>query len=228
MERYEIAGLKVDMEAGGRTQQQAAAYAAAVDGPADITIRCRSQLLLDKNPQMGDLSTAEYMGTGTIFARRLLNFDGFQLHSSAVMVEGKAYLFSAPSGMGKSTHTEKWCRLFGAVLLNDDKPALRRLDGGWMAYGTPWSGKHDLSLPTGVPLGGIAFLRRSEQNRITRLEPADAVPMLISQSLRHLTAEQMSQQLVLLDKLLREVPVWDLQCRNDDEAAYVSYGQMVR
>ena len=171
MARCLIAGLQVELLAGGRTMKQAQPYLTEANGPADMTIRCNPELILENNPAARTLDAAEYMGTGTYFARQLLRFDGFQLHSSAVMLDGKAYLFSAPSGTGKSTHTEKWCRLFGAKLLNDDKPALRCQDGTWMAYGTPWSGKHDLSEPVGVPLGGIAFLKRGEENRIYRMEP---------------------------------------------------------
>lgn len=226
MARCEIAGLQVEILAGGRTMKQAEPYFVTAEGPADITVQCDASKVLANNPEAGDLDTAEYMGTGTNFARKLLQFDGFQLHSSAVMLDGKAYLFSAPSGTGKSTHTEKWCRLFGAQLLNDDKPVLRRHENGWIAYGTPWSGKHDLSVPTGVPLGAIAFLQRGEENQIRRLTAQEAVPLVISQALRYLSAEQMGLQLTLLDRLLAEVPVWMLYCRNDDAAAYLSYENM--
>ena len=226
MERYCIAGLQVDMKASGRTWKQAQPYAAPAEGPAHMTLACDLQRFMACNPQITDPDSAEYMGTGTLFARQLLQYDGFQLHSSAIELEGKAYLFSAPSGTGKSTHTEKWCRLFGAQLLNDDKPALRCQDGQWIAYGTPWSGKHDLSKPTGVPLGAIAFLLRGEENTIRRLTPEEAIPLLVSQSLRYLNAEQMSAQLALLDKLLTQIPVWELYCRNEDEAAVLSHAHM--
>lgn len=226
MARCKIAGLQVDVFAQGRTWKQLQPYLTEEKGPADMTVRCDKQTVLKYNPEMGDLDSAEYLYTGSVFARQLLRFNGFQLHSSAVTLDGKAYLFSAPSGTGKSTHTEKWCRLFGARLLNDDKPALRLQEGQWIAYGTPWSGKHDLSLPTGVPLGGIAFLRRAEENRIRRLDPQEAVPLLIGQSLRYLNVEQMDLQLKLMDKLLSQIPVWELECRNDDQAAYLSCEHM--
>lgn len=228
MKRYEIAGLAVDMEVSGRTELQAAAYAVPANGPADITLHCDARRVLELNPELEDLDTAQYMGTGLIFSKRLLEFDGSYLHSSAVILDGKAYLFSANSGTGKSTHTEKWCRLFGATYLNDDKPALRLRDGVWMAYGTPWSGKHDLSSPVGVPIGGIAFLERGEENSICSMPAAEAVPRLMCQSLWKLNQQQMEIQLGLMDKLLRQVPVWRLVCRNDDEAAMVSRNAMVK
>ena len=219
MALYQIAGLKVWMEPTGQTLTRAEPYRIQSPGPADCRVTCDPRYVLERNPTYGDLDTAQYMGTGMVFARQLLRFGGFQLHASAVALEGKAYLFSAPSGTGKSTHTEKWCRLFGAELLNDDKPALRCVDGTWMACGTPWSGKHDLSSPRVVPLAAIAFLRRGQENAIEPLLPEEAVPLIFSQCPRLLEMEQMEAQLTLMDDLLRRVPVWLLTARNDDDAA---------
>lgn len=222
MKRYLIAGLTVDMEVSGRTELQAEPYRVSAVGPADITLDCDARRVLELNPDLKDLETAQYMGTGAYFARALLQHAGTYLHSSAVLLDGKAYLFSANSGTGKSTHTEKWCRLFGARYLNDDKPALRLVDGVWMAYGTPWSGKHDLSSPEGAPVGGIAFLKRGEQNSICPMAASKAVPQLMVQSQWRLNMQQMQTQLELADHILRTVPIWELTCRNDDDAARVS------
>lgn len=228
MALYRIADLVVELDASGRTLSQAEPYRITGSEKPDMTIRCDPRQILELNPRVATLDMAEYLSTGALFARKLLRFDGFQLHSSAVLLDGRAYLFTAPSGTGKSTHTEKWCRLFGARLLNDDKPALRYRDGTWLAYGTPWSGKHDLSMPESAPIGGIAYLRRGEENEIRRLEPAEAVPLLLSQCLRRLEAEQMERELSLLDKLLNGIPVWLLTCRNDDQAAFLSKEVMSR
>ncbi len=225
---YEIAGLRVKMDLTGRTLQQAEAYRIEDTAPAEIVVQCDPQDILNKNPILETLDNALYMGTGEVFAVHLLRYGGFQLHSSAVMLNEKAYLFSAPSGTGKSTHTEKWCRLFGAQMLNDDKPVLRRQQEGWIAYGTPWSGKYDLSQPTGVPLGGIAFLSRGQENTIRRMEPGEAVPELLRESPRGLSMAQMERKLALLDQLLLEIPVWKLYCRNEDAAAQVSYRAMTQ
>ncbi len=222
MALYRIADLTVQMDASGRTEQQAVPYLARQDSPADITLTLDVGKFLEKYPQLNDLDTAQYIGTGAVFAVEILRFAGFQFHASAVMLGGKAYLFSAPPGTGKSTHTEKWCRLFDAEMINDDKPVLRRINNSWTVYGTPWSGKHDLSSPVSVPLGGIAFLKRGNENKICRMTPAEAVPAMISQCVRSLPRRCMNRQLELIDLLLREAPVWELTCRNDDEAATVS------
>jgi hypothetical protein len=226
MALYQIADLIVEMELSGRTKVQAEPYLVDTAHSADIAISFEHEKILEKIPQLTDFSTAEYIGTGSIFAVEILRFNGFQFHASAVQLDGKAYLFSAPPGTGKSTHTEKWCRLFGAQIINDDKPVLRWVDNRWMVYGTPWSGKHDLSKPVGVPFGGLAVLQRGNENTIRMLSSAEAVPAIISQCLRFAHKGCMVRQLELIDKLLKEMPVWLLTCRNDDEAAIVSCGAM--
>ena len=226
MKRYCIADLIVDMEVSGRTEQQAEPYRISVDGPADITISCDSNRFLEAYPELETLDRAQYMGTGSHFAWALLRHNGTYLHSSCIVLDGKAYLFSANSGTGKSTHTEKWCRLFGARYLNDDKPALRLINNIWMAYGTPWSGKNDLSSPEGAPIGGVAFVKRGEENSIRRITANEAIPLMMHQSLWELGHGQMQKQLELMDHLISTVPFWELTCRNDDEAAFVAHAAM--
>ena len=143
-------------------------------------------------------------------------------------MDGRAYLFSAPCGTGKSTHTRLWLEQFGerAAILNDDKPALRRVDGKWYAYGTPWSGKHDISINTRVPIAGICVLRRGEINKIERYSGAGAVHDILEQTTRSRSPEFMNKMLNLLDKLLTEVPVWRMECNMDPEAAIMSHRAM--
>lgn len=142
------------------------------------------------------------------------------LHASAVEYGGQAVCFSAPPGTGKSTHTEKWVRLFGASILNDDKPALRRESGVWQVYGTPWSGKEALHQNRSAPLRAICFLFQGEENALQPLTPAEALPLLLSQTPFRLHREDMDRLLAAADRLLRETNVFRLICRNDDSAAY--------
>lgn len=222
MARYRIAGLTVEMQASGRTARQAAAYAVPAGAPPDLSITCGPARVWEANPALESLDDAEYMGTGAAFARGLLDFGGLQLHASAVALEGRAWLFSGPCGVGKSTHAEKWMRLFGAAMLNDDKPALRRVDGTWYACGTPWSGKYDKSAPLDVPLGGLCFLRRGGERTARRLTPEEALPLLLSQTTRRLDPARTDKLLALADLLLREAALWQLTCTHSDAAAYTA------
>jgi len=226
---YQIAGLTVEMSVEGRTAKQAMAYTAPEgSGPPDLSVGCNIDMLLERNPQLRQESeeVAEYLGTGADFAVKLLDFNGFQLHASAVCLEERAYLFSAPSGTGKSTHTERWVRLFGAEYLNDDKPALRRMDQGWYAYGTPWTGKRDLSRPKGVPVGGIGFIFRSKESGIEPISPNQALPLLMSQSKIAMNQTRTERMLELADQLLREVPMYRIDCCNSDDEAHLAWAVM--
>ena len=224
---YKIAGLRVRMDTFGRTQTQATPYLCAPFEEADIEIQSKREAMKKWAPNLDD-NDLEYMGTGTSFYRQLLNYDGLLLHSSAVMMDGEAYLFSAPSGTGKSTHTQLWLQVFGdrAKILNDDKPAMRLENGVWYAYGTPWSGKYDYSVNTKVPLAGICILSRGDDNRILPYGGAKAIHDILTQTIRSSDADAMIKLLELLDQLVTAVPVWKMECTPDPEAARVAYRVM--
>lgn len=176
-----------------------------------------------------NLEDCEIIHTSSTFYRQLVSrFNGFMLHSSAVVVDNKAYLFSAPSGTGKSTHTSQWLKLFGdkAYILNDDKPAIMITDGKVYAYGTPWSGKSDLNLNLGVPLQGICVLERSEENFIERLDNGTAIYKILNQTLRPPIEGFMDRLLDMLDKVLTDVPVWRMGCNISTEAAQMAFDNM--
>ena len=171
------------------------------------------------------LSETEYIWTGYEFCRRLLEFDGFVLHASAVLYKGKVYLFSAPSGTGKSTHAALWEKVFGsdAVVINDDKPALRLIDGKLYVFGTPWSGKSDKNKNLSAPLGGICFISQSETNYIEKADTLSSTALILGQTLRYPSEEFMTMLLNFLDKILPGINVFKMQCNMDDEAAIMAY-----
>ena len=224
---YEAAGLKFRMDSWGRTAEQAAHYEIGPENETDFNVVSFWPDVKEKYPYISD-DDGEYLATGAAFYKHLLDYGGMMLHSSAVVVDSKAYLFSADCGTGKSTHTEIWLRLFGdrAYILNDDKPALRREEDGWFAYGTPWSGKHDISVNARIPIGGIAMIERAEKNEIFSFSGKEAIRRILGQLNRVRDMDSRIKQMELLDKLLQEVPVWKLRCNMEDEAAIVSYEAM--
>lgn len=225
----QIADLVVEIPEAGGLASRCRDYQIQENLPADITIR--EELYRVENYPNLTYNQAVYLASGFQFYRRLLQFNGMMLHASAVAVDGRAYLFSGPCGMGKSTHTKLWQQRFGegAVVFNDDKPALRRIDGVWYAYGTPWCGKDGINKNMKVPVAGICFLKRGEQNAIRRLSDRDACFSVISQTTRRFkTSEQLSEMLTLAEQLVREVPVFELKNKPELEAARLSYETMSR
>ena len=110
--------------------------------------------------------------------KALHRYDAFLFHGCAVMLDGKGYVFSGRSGVGKSTHAGLWLKHFGsrAEILNGDKPIVAKRNGQWMVYGSPWQGKENLGCSKAAPLKGICFLQRGEVNRMAPMtSPAEAL-----------------------------------------------------
>lgn len=151
-------------------------------------------------------------------AEGLAERDVILMHGSTVAVDGSAYLFTAPCGTGKSTHTRLWREVFGAraVMVNDDKPFLRFSEGGILAYGSPWCGKHGLGNNVCFPLAGICILSRGRENVIRRADPEAVLDFLQSQCFPPNRAAALADW----------VRIWEMTCSKDPDAALVSHGSM--
>lgn len=224
-----IADLIVDVPEAGGMSPRLREYQTDAKNAADIELS-EGAYRTDRWPGLS-IEDAIYLESGFAFYGNLLRFNGLYLHSSAVELDGKAYLFSGPCGMGKSTHTRIWQQVFGekAKVFNDDKPALRRMEDRWYAYGTPWCGKDGININMKVPLAGICFLKQASENHIRRLNNVEAISLFLTQTMRKFK-DGANTALLLenLDKLVREIPIFELENRPEPEAAMLSYETMRR
>ena len=215
------------MDTFGKTEEQATPYLIPYECDTDVCVERYPAQFREKYQSVSD-EDLEYMYSGMSFYKQLIDFEGIMLHSSAVVVDGRAYLFTADPGTGKSTHTELYLKEFGerAFILNDDKPAIRLEGDTFYAYGTPWSGKSDKSVNVRAPLAGVCILCRGEKNEIERVGARDAIIGIYAQTLRPQSKRYADKVLTLVEKLISTVPVWRLRCNMEQEAARVSYGAM--
>lgn len=223
-----IAELVTELPAAGGMAPRCEAYLYTGESAPEVVIR-EEDYKPERYARQLTAAQLAYMETGWQFYSALLEHNGFYLHSSAIAKDGKAYLFSGMSGTGKSTHTGLWQQEFGdeAVVFNDDKPALRMLDGVWYAYGTPWSGKHGINRNMKVPLAGICFLKQSQRNHIRRLELPEAMQLVLSQTIwRQREVERLDLLLGHLENLLAKIPVFELENRPEPAAAHLSHDTM--
>ena len=164
------------------------------------------------------------------FAEYLLHHNILLLHGSTVAVDGKAYLFTARSGTGKSTHTRFWTEVFSgsALMVNDDKPFLEISGSGVLAHGSPWSGKHGLDTNISLPLAGICLLERGSENIIRPAVPSEMLPRLFHESYRPQDPAYFETYCHLAEQLSESVPLWHMYCTRDPEAARIAYAAMAR
>lgn len=224
---YRIADLIVEIPEAGGLAPRCKEYLCDSAVGADIVIRA-DLFKPELWPNLCE-TDAWYLASGTQFYYLLLSFEGLMLHASAVEYDGKAYLFSGHSGVGKSTHTRLWKNYLGnnVSIINDDKPALRRLDSKWYAYGTPWCGKDGINQNKKVPLAGICFLKQGTENHISRVAPASAIEKVLSQTPhKFANVERLDCLLRNVEKLVTEVPIFEMVNRPELEAVRMSFETM--
>lgn len=233
----EIAGVKVHIQS---LHEDTKAYCVDYlsNGPADISISI-SQADIDMERQYDEKERGvegkpsvrfsdAYMETLAVYrkiANQLVSHDVLLFHGSVVAMDGVAYLFTAKSGTGKSTHTRLWRQEFGdkVIMVNDDKPLLRISSDGILVCGTPWDGKHRLNTNCMVPLKAICVLERGADNQICSITPKEVLPVLMQQS--HRPAD-LGKYMELLDLMTDKVAFYRMQCNMDPQAAHVAYETM--
>lgn len=160
-------------------------------------------------------------------AAALLEHDILLYHGSVLAYDEKAYLFTAPSGTGKTTHSRLWLsEIPGAYILNGDKPLLRVENDRAYACGTPWQGKEKYGRNEILPLEAICILERDTCNHIESVSFRDALPVLLAQCNRPDEAQPMLRTLALIDRLGRMTRLYRLGCNMEPEAARVSFRAM--
>ncbi len=229
MPKYKIADVVFTTEHKyGYVQKVCADYICDSEDAECNLVVTDEDILYERSRGGEDLSDA-YLES-LVLCRKLCDYalenkNAFFMHSSAIMVDGQAYLFTAKSGTGKSTHTRLWREHLGdrAVMINDDKPLIRLIDGKFYAYGTPWNGKHRLSTNIKVPVKAVCILNRGEQNRIESISPKDALIKILDQTLRPTKPELVEKELGLIGEFLKSVNLYRLWCNVSLDAAKLSY-----
>ena len=160
--------------------------------------------------------------------KELLKYDAILIHSAAISVDNEAYLFTANSGTGKTTHMNLWLDKFGdrAFIINGDKPIVRKTDEGIFVFGTPWCGKEGFNENIRVKLKSICILERAEINKIRQADKKDALTFLISQTSRPSEVENIDLMFNNLENIIENIPVYRLGCNMEMKDCEVAYAEM--
>lgn len=196
----------------------------------DFTVRLENQDISPEDVRKPlPMNYLEFTNVYRKIAERLPEYDAFVFHGAAVALGGKAYLFAAPSGTGKTTHSLQWLSRYPeAWILNGDKPILRRFAQGFWVCGTPWRGKERAGGPGMLPLGGLCFLSRGREDRIRPVQGPAALNRLMRQCYLPQDPAQMERFLPLLEAFSRQTPCWALECTISTHAAEVAHDAMVK
>lgn len=145
--------------------------------------------------------------------RRMIVHGALILHCAYIECRGKGILFSAPSGVGKSTQAALWEKYRNGKVINGDRALLRKDDGKWMACGWPVCGSSGICHQKNVPIHAIVMLQQGQENQVVRLSPGKAFGQIYPQ----ITINQWNPEFVQtamngIEDLILQVPVWELTC----------------
>ena len=147
------------------------------------------------------------------------------IHTSVIEYKGRTVLFLGESGTGKSTHTRLWREnIEGAVLLNDDSPMLRIIDGKPWMFGSPWSGKTPCYKQESYPLAACVRLSQAPYNKIQRLSIPQAYAALHPSCPPDFAYDDALYDYIseTIGDVLAQVPLYHLACLPDADAARLS------
>ena len=234
---YKIADFNIEIKfLHPRTALFLAGYEAKDGAAADFSIEV-TEADIDREIE-GIISLEKKLRFSRIYLERLailrklageiLARGAFLMHGAVIEYQQKGYIFGAASRTGKTTHILLWQELFGkenVSIINGDKPILRMIDGRFYAYGTPWCGKEGFNVNGRVELFGISFIKRAKQNSIEKISETAALQNIMSQ-IMVADSPNLLKQLELVGYLVESVPMYNLYCNKDIEAAEVAYNGM--
>ena len=202
----------------------------------DVEIIIDEDMLAEEYEQMRrekrdlpGLQTIEKQLVHRKMAEALIFHNTILIHGAVISLHNKAFMFTAPSGTGKTTHIQKWIdSVEGTSVVNGDKPFVIINEEGAFACGTPWCGKENLGTNTIVSLQSIVFMERNEDNRIEKVEFKSIFPKLLEQTFRPVNAVAMKKTLNLLLGLKDKVTFYKFYCNNyKEDNLDVSYNALI-
>ena len=135
---------------------------------------------------------------------------GVIFHACGVVDEGRGLMFVGVSGAGKSTFAELW-RQRQVTLLSDDRIIVRRPEGQFRMYGTPWHGVAYICSPESAPLERIYFIEKAPRNYVKELSPVEVATRLLVRCFPPFyDGEGLAFTLEFLSRIAEEIPCSEL------------------
>lgn len=149
----------------------------------------------------------------------LMSRQGLMLHASCVKTPLGGLLFSGPSGIGKSTQADLWCRYGDGKLINGDKTILFQKENHWDGYGSPYAGSSGCYVNEKTPIRIVLFLSQGERCSLKRLSMTEGFKRLYtSMTVNQWDFEYVETVSRLAAFMAEEVPMYEFICTPDLQA----------
>lgn len=233
-----LAGIKIEVECRNRRDFAFCKnYLSAFDS-ADFIVKASSDEIEKAEKELADrfniadFSAKEIRGIeNQIIYRKIveqsIKFNTVLVHGAVVAKDGNGYMFTAPSGVGKTTRTRIFQGIYpDAIVVNGDKPLIKITSAQAIACGTPWCGKEGWNTNIMVPLRAIFLLERVEKGEISSIEEISlgkAFPFLLQQTYHADDPDLMRKTLQLLKSLEGKVKIYRFRSTPSAESVRLAY-----
>ena len=152
------------------------------------------------------------------------------MHGSSFKVGDYAFIVTARSGVGKSTHVNLLNKLLGNEFsyINDDKPLLEVNDHSLMLYSSPWNGKERRGNNTKAPLKAVIFLNRGNNTYQKLNNNQEVYFRLLSQIYLPRDKSKREKALKIIDILLKRVNFYEINVNKEIESASMTYERIIK
>lgn len=203
-------------------------YLVSSDIATDFSISLTMEDIMREQETISDtpfsLTYLETLALLRKLAEKMPSYQRMLIHGASISYGEQAYLFTAPSGTGKSTHIRLWKKYLGddVKIVNGDKPFIS-LENAPIIYGSPWAGKENWHKNCQMPLKAICFIQRGTENSIKKIEASDCIPLLFKQVYLPSDTTAAGLTLELMDALLKKTSLYVLTCDMSEDAVRCSF-----
>lgn len=161
----------------------------------------------------------------------LSKYQGFIFHGSSICYDNNGYVFTAPSGTGKSTHVNNLVKVLKDKIkyVNDDKPIIKIEKNALYLYGSPWEGKHFLGNNIKAKLKAFIFIIRDKCNSIKEVDFFEFLPKILSQSQKPKNSTEGQKLLDIISAINNlGVKFYVLKCNKDVSSAKLTIDRVFK
>lgn len=177
-----------------------------------------------------DAPSVECLLINRQISAKIPEYDIFLFHSAVVSCPECTVAFSAKRGGGKTTHALLWQRVFGkrAVIINGDKPLIKRSGNDFIVFGTPWGGKEKLGSSLSAKLDAVCFIEKAPYNKIHKISDREFAQRLAEQVIYPEDSALRDKFADLAAEMIKNIPAYVLECTVSCEAVDVAFREIVK
>lgn len=186
---------------------------------SEASVYCSQEFIQQINGRTVMLNPLHYPVDQIMLIHIMSMHSGALFHAAGFCHSGKSYIVLGKSGAGKSTLSRLFMKRRNIKMLSDDRIIVRKIDGTFHAFGTPWPGDAGIAENKSCTLEGMFFLYHGTENMIRKISSKEAVEKIMTvTSIPWYDENALSNILLFCEDLVTHIPAYDCYFAPDGNA----------